>query len=106
MPIAEEFRAPGRAGGRLPRPMSAIRGILRQLCPRCREGKIFHGSLLRVFPKMRDTCAVCGLKFEREQGYFLGAMYISYGIALVAIAALSLIVWRFSDLPFERIVLW
>ena len=62
--------------------------------------------MLRGFGKMRETCAVCGLKFEREEGYFLGAMYISYGIALVAIAALSLLVWRFSDLPFDRIVLW
>jgi len=55
---------------------------------------------------MRETCPVCGLKFEREEGYFLGAMYISYGIALVAITALSLAVWKFTDLRFEGIVLW
>jgi len=105
MSIAEQFHA-RRAATNGPRRVSAITGILRQLCPRCREGKIFRGSLLRVFPKMRETCAVCGLKFEREEGYFLGAMYISYGMALGAITALSLIVWRFTDLPFERIVLW
>ena len=85
---------------------SALRAMLRQLCPRCREGKIFHGSLFRGFPKMRETCPVCGLKFEREQGYFLGAMYISYAIALLAISALSLLVWKMSDLPFESIVFW
>jgi uncharacterized protein (DUF983 family) len=105
MPIAEEFHA-RRTGNHGPRRVCAISGILRQLCPRCREGKIFRGSLLRVFPKMRETCAVCGLKFEREEGYFLGAMYISYGMALVAITALSLIVWKFSDLSFDRIVFW
>ena len=33
-------------------------------------------------------------------------MYISYGLALVAISALSLLVWRFSNLSFEHIVLW
>jgi uncharacterized protein (DUF983 family) len=106
MAIAEEDRAPGQAGNRGPRQVSALHGILRQLCPRCRQGKIFHEWLFRSFPRMRETCTVCGLKFEREEGYFLGAMYISYGLALVAIAALSLLVWKLSELPFERIVLW
>jgi uncharacterized protein (DUF983 family) len=34
---------------------------------------------------MYDHCPNCNLKFEREQGYFIGAMYINYG-ATVAIA--------------------
>ena len=31
---------------------------------------------------MYERCEVCNLKFEREPGYFLGAMYISYGLGL------------------------
>jgi hypothetical protein len=31
---------------------------------------------------MHDHCPVCDLKFEREPGYFLGAMYFSYGLAI------------------------
>ncbi len=31
---------------------------------------------------MFDECPVCGLKYEREQGYFLGAMYIGYGLGV------------------------
>jgi hypothetical protein len=27
---------------------------------------------------MNDPCTVCGLLFQREEGYFLGAMYTSY----------------------------
>jgi uncharacterized protein (DUF983 family) len=27
---------------------------------------------------MHDTCVHCGLKFEREQGYFVGAIYVNY----------------------------
>jgi hypothetical protein len=27
---------------------------------------------------MNECCLACGLKFEREQGYFLGAMGVSY----------------------------
>jgi hypothetical protein len=34
---------------------------------------------------MNDTCPVCGWRFEREPGYFTGAMYASYmiGFAIV-----------------------
>jgi uncharacterized protein (DUF983 family) len=34
---------------------------------------------------MHSNCGHCGLKFEREQGYFVGAIYINYA-ATVAIA--------------------
>ena len=29
---------------------------------------------------------MCGLRFERESGYFTGAMYLSYGVALIVTA--------------------
>jgi hypothetical protein len=31
---------------------------------------------------MNDPCPVCGLIFQREEGYFLGAMYVSYVLSL------------------------
>ena len=34
---------------------------------------------------MRDACPVCGHTFLREQGYFQGAMYVSYGLGLAAL---------------------
>ena len=37
---------------------------------------------------MHERCRACGLKFEREDGYFLGAMYIGYGLGVGAIAVL------------------
>jgi uncharacterized protein (DUF983 family) len=72
--------------------VSAIHGILYGLCPRCRAGKIFRKSMWQ-FPGMYERCPACGLKFEREDGYFLGAMYIGYGLGLGAIAALAVLVW-------------
>lgn len=86
--------------------MSALTAIFRQLCPRCRTGKIFRGSLWRGFPRMHERCPVCALKFEREEGYFLGAMYISYAIAVVIIAALSVAVWLLARSSLDRVVLW
>ena len=42
---------------------------------------------------MNERCPVCDLKFEREEGYFLGAMYISYGLALIFIIGLAGLLW-------------
>ena len=49
-------------------------------------------------------CPECGLRYEREQGYFLGAMYISYGLALITIAALSALLWASSSWSIERAI--
>ncbi len=58
--------------------------ILRQRCPRCRRGRVFRGSL-----EMNPTCPECGLVFEREQGYFLGAMYVSYTLSTILLGLLT-----------------
>jgi hypothetical protein len=58
------------------------------------------------FPRMQECCPNCGLKFEREQGYFLGAMYISYGLALVTIVALGLLLWALTPWSLQKITLW
>ena len=38
---------------------------------------------------MNDPCPNCGLIFEREPGYFLGAMYFSYALAVLFLVPLS-----------------
>jgi uncharacterized protein (DUF983 family) len=80
------------------------RGILRQLCPRCHTAKIFRRSIF-LFPAMHERCPACGLKFEREEGYFLGAMYIAYGLALVTIAIFGLLLWRLAHWSFQTTVI-
>jgi len=83
----------------------AIHGIVHQLCPRCRIGRIFRFSIFRGFPAMRETCLVCGLKFEREEGYFLGAMMIDYALGLAIAAAIGVVVWYFTHWPLDRTAL-
>lgn len=53
-------------------------------CPNCGKGHVFYKSGVPFFgaPKMRENCEVCHYKFDREPGYFLGAMYVSYGLAV------------------------
>ncbi|MGZ3885062.1 MAG: DUF983 domain-containing protein, partial [Bacteroidia bacterium] len=38
-------------------------------------------SMLEL-PHMNDNCEVCHYHFDREPGYFLGAMYASYALAV------------------------
>ena len=42
---------------------------------------------------MYERCPACGLKFEREDGYFLGAMYVGYGLGMAAVTILAAGVW-------------
>src|SRR5437870_2032094 len=74
-------------------PVSTTWAILHQMCPRCRSARIFPSSIFTGFPRMRERCPVCSLKFEREEGYFLGAMYISYSLALLTVVVLSGVLW-------------
>jgi len=59
--------------------------MLRQRCPVCFQGAMFRGRFA-----MHPTCPVCGHRFEREPGFFQGAMYVSYGIGIVYLGMLGL----------------
>jgi len=55
---------------------------------------------------MNERCPVCGLKFEREEGYFLGAMYIGYGLGLAAIVVLGVTLWLLTHWNVMRVTFW
>jgi uncharacterized protein (DUF983 family) len=77
---------------------STLQSIFQQRCPRCRLGRIFRYSIFRGFPKMCERCSICDLKFEREPGYFLGAMYISYVLPLApTITLFARVLWIYLD---------
>jgi uncharacterized protein (DUF983 family) len=43
---------------------------------------------------MRERCAACGLRYEREQGYFVGAIYVNYAVtAACSIGGVLLADW-------------
>ncbi|MBI4247486.1 MAG: DUF983 domain-containing protein [Candidatus Rokubacteria bacterium] len=62
-------RQPGRAAG-------IARRALALRCPRCGETGLFE-----TWFRMERECRVCGLRFERAQGYWVGAIYINYGVS-------------------------
>jgi hypothetical protein len=55
---------------------------------------------------MSDRCLICGLHFNREPGYFLGAMYISYGLAVGVIVAFGVILWLLTRWSLNKVALW
>ena len=65
-------------------------------CPNCKKGNIFYKSgnifLLRM-PKMHPTCPVCDFVFEKETGFFFGAMYVSYSLAAGLMISLMALLW-------------
>ena len=63
---------------------------LRLKCPRCGQTPMFTGLF-----RMQERCSHCELKYEREPGYFLGSIYINYGVTSVLLT-LSWITLRFG----------
>ena len=45
---------------------------------------------------MHAQCPSCGLVYEREPGYFLGAMYFSYAMAIPILASLMWIIHHYT----------
>jgi uncharacterized protein (DUF983 family) len=81
--------------------MTAARRIARILgrgvrlrCPRCGVGPLFRGPF-----RMHEECLVCALPFEREQGYFVGAIYVNYAATAVLVVAAFVLLQRFPGIP-------
>jgi uncharacterized protein (DUF983 family) len=78
-----------------------IRGLLLR-CPNCGKGKLF-----RRFFTMYDRCPVCGWRYEREEGYWTGAIAINLVVTelLIALVAVPLaIVLAMNNEPITLLV--
>ncbi|HKB27001.1 MAG TPA: DUF983 domain-containing protein [Methylomirabilota bacterium] len=88
----------GRAG-RLAR---ALGRAARLSCPRCGGTRLFVGRFT-----MARSCALCGLVFERAQGYFVGAIYLNYAATALIVMGGYLTLWRLTTLsPAAQLALW
>lgn len=83
---------PNLPAGGLARVLTLIGRAVARRCPYCGGGKIFANYFT-----LRELCPTCEVRFEREEGYFLGG----YALNLVAseILALSLAVWLLFGTP-------
>jgi hypothetical protein len=80
--------------------------IIFNKCPSCHKGNFFMESNpfnLKTFSNMHKNCNVCKESFERETGFYVGAMYASYGLTVaygLALFLLLVIVLKLSLLIF------
>ena len=68
--------------GGLPLTTLLARGV-RKRCPMCGGSKVF-----RTFFAMNPACSRCGYTFERESGYWTGAMIVNIAVAEIWFALL------------------
>ena len=62
---------------------SKLYSILNNKCPKCQQADFFiekNPYNLKTFDKMYDHCKHCGESFNKEIGFYYGAMYVSYGL--------------------------
>lgn len=72
-----------------------LTGLMQGKCPRCREGDMFTYPAYKFtkFNVMNDTCPHCGIKLEPEPGYYQGAMFVSYALAVILIGVISFVLY-------------
>ena len=75
--------------------------ILALKCPVCFQGKTFRRGI-----SMHEACSVCGIRFEREQGYFMGAIYIAHALAMPMVFALTVLAWLLGAGTWTRSLLF
>lgn len=60
--------------------MMVVQRGLTHRCPNCGAKKLFKsGTLFKLNPE----CPDCGLKIERDEGFFLGSMTLNYIVTIV-----------------------
>ncbi len=76
------------------------RGMTRR-CARCGSGKLFHRWVTMV-----PDCPRCGLHFERESGYWAGALAINFVCTggLMIVLLIALLVATIPEVPVAPIL--
>ncbi|MEO2052057.1 MAG: DUF983 domain-containing protein [Allomuricauda sp.] len=76
--------------------MEKIGCILKCKCPKCKNGNIFRNLktiLPFQMPEMYGRCPQCNYKFERETGFFFGAMFVSYALTAAQMVVCLVLFW-------------
>ena len=67
-----------------------MRRALTRRCPYCGHPGVYEGYL-----GLRERCPACGVTFEREEGYFLGAYALNLVVAeLLGLGLAILLIFR------------
>jgi len=87
--------------------MSQFMNMVKGKCPKCGEGEIFkHGEGIFKLPSMHTHCDHCGHKFEKESGFFWGAMFVSYALAVIEITLAFITAQLFFADTYDDRIIW
>lgn len=64
-------------------------------CPNCGGKTLFRAD--KLF-ELNRQCPSCGLRFEKDEGFFLGAMALNYGVTCFGLLAPVAILWYWDVL--------
>jgi uncharacterized protein (DUF983 family) len=76
--VMEKLLRPAEDANRPSARGRAFVGALRLRCPGCGQGRLFRGPF-----RMHDGCGACGLSYRREPGFYLGSIYVNYGVTVI-----------------------
>lgn len=71
---------------------SPLYSVITGTCPRCHEGRVFlykNPYNLSHIMEMHDSCPQCGLSFKPEPGFYFGATYVSYALAVAIVVTIG-----------------
>ncbi len=68
--------------------MNRLGAIVGQRCPVCLRGAVFASWF-----SSNPECPVCGIHFEREDGYYLNAMFVAYVAAFLVLIPIALVLY-------------
>ncbi|MBI3887087.1 MAG: DUF983 domain-containing protein [Opitutae bacterium] len=71
-----------------------VRGLTVR-CPNCGGRTLFPPG---VSLRLNKECSQCGLRLEKDEGFFLGAMSLNYGVTLVVFLTPVALLWYFGRL--------
>jgi uncharacterized protein (DUF983 family) len=81
------------------RVLRILRRAIALRCPRCGATPLFTGWFA-----MATACALCGLRYERAQGYWVGAIYVNYGVTATIALLGFFLTWPAWSMPTELLV--
>ncbi|WP_317047419.1 DUF983 domain-containing protein [Pararcticibacter amylolyticus] len=78
-------------------PAGEFASALQAKCPRCRRGDLFASPMYGwKAQKMHSECSHCGMKFEKEPGYWYVSMFISYAMNVAELISLAVALYVFT----------
>jgi uncharacterized protein (DUF983 family) len=88
--------------GMIGRLWKALRTAAQLGCPVCGQRTLFRSMF-----SMNERCAVCGIVFEREPGYFIGAIYINYAVTTVLSVTGFLLLDAYTEISLTtQLLIW